>query len=78
MIRHCISSTLSVQHWKEKFELDHNCIEELRLWRTNLNSLTRFGIVSSFTRLVYSDASATGFDSVILLGLEIVLLSNIF
>ena len=39
MTRHCVLSTLSVQHWEEKIELDQYCIEELRFWRTNLNSL---------------------------------------
>ena len=45
MTRHCVLSTLSVQHWEEKIELDQYCIEELRFWRTNFPS--RFGIVSS-------------------------------
>ena len=39
MTRHCVLSTLSVQHWEEKIELDQYCIDELPFWRTNLNSL---------------------------------------
>ena len=39
MTRHCVLSTLSVQRWEEKIDLDQYCIEELRFWRTNLNSL---------------------------------------
>ena len=37
--RHCVLSTLSVQHWEEKIELHQYCIEKLRFWRTNLNTL---------------------------------------
>ena len=39
MTRDCVSSILSLQHCDEKIELDQYCIEELRFWRTNLNSL---------------------------------------
>lgn len=51
LTRHCVLSTLSVQHWEEKIQLDPEyCIEELRFWRTYLNSL-KSGIGSSFISL---------------------------
>ena len=69
MTRHCVLSTLSVQHWDEKIELDQYCIEELRFWRTNLNSLKVRDcfLIHKPQRLVYSDASATGCGSIITL-----------
>ena len=72
MIRHCVSSTLSVQHWEEKIELDQYCIEELRFWRANLNSLKVRDcfLIHKPQRFVYSDASATGCGSVITLNEE--------
>ena len=39
MTRHYVLSTLSVQYWEEKIELDQYYIEELRFWRTNFNFL---------------------------------------
>ena len=62
-------STLSVQHWDEKIELDQYCIEELRFWRTNLNSLKVRDcfLIHKPQRFVYSDASATGCGSIITL-----------
>ena len=69
MTRHCVLSTLSVQHWDEKIELDQYCIEELRFWRTNLNSLKVQDcfLIHKPQRFVYSDASATGCGSIITL-----------
>ena len=66
MTRHCVLSTLSVQHWEDKIELDQYCIEELRFWRTNLNSLKARDcfLIHKPQRFVYSDASATGCGSV--------------
>ena len=60
-------TVLSVQHWDEKIELDQYCIEELRFWRTNLNSLKvkDWFLIRKSQRFVYSDASATGCGSVI-------------
>ena len=72
MTRHYVLSTLSVQHWEEKIKLDQYCIEELRFWRTNLNSLKGRDCFLSHKpqRFVYSDASATGCGSVITLNDE--------
>ena len=72
MTRHCVLSTLNVQHWEEKIELDQYCIEELRFWRTNLNSLKVRDcfLIHKPQRFVYSDASATGCGSVITLNEE--------
>ena len=72
MTRHCVLSTLSVQRWEEKVELDQYYIEELRFWRTNLNSLKVRDCFLSHKpqRFVYSDASATGCGSVITLNKE--------
>ena len=69
MTRHCVLSTLSVQHWDDKIELDKYCIEELRFWRTNFNSLKVKDcfLIRKPQRFVYSDASATGCGSVITL-----------
>ena len=72
--RHCVLSTLShsVEHWEEKIELDQYCIEELRFWRANLNSLKvrDCSLIHKPQRFVYSDASATGCGSVITLNEE--------
>ena len=38
MTRHCILSTLSVQHWASKVKMDSYSIEELYFWENNLNS----------------------------------------
>ena len=72
MTRHCVLSTLSVQYWEEKIELDQYCIEELRFWRTNLNSLKVRDCFLSHKpqRFVHSDASSTGCGSVITLNEE--------
>jgi len=69
MTRHCVLSTLSVQHWEEKIEFDQYCIEELRFWRTNLNSLKVKDcfLIRKPQSFVYSDASATGCGSVVTL-----------
>ena len=60
--RHCVLSTLSVQHWEEKIELDQYFIEELRFWRTNLNSLKVRDcfLTHKPQRFVYSTASGRG------------------
>ena len=70
--RHCVLSTLSVQHWEEKIELDQYFIEELRFWRTNLNSLKVRDcfLTHKPQRFVYSDATASGRGSVITLNEE--------
>ena len=72
MTRHCVLSTLSVQHWEDKIELDQYCIEELRFWRANLNSLKARDcfLIHKPQRFVYSDASATGCGSVFTLNEE--------
>ena len=72
MTRHCVLSTLSVQHWEDKIELDEYCIAELRFWRANLNSLKvrNCFFIHKPQRFVYSDASATGCGSEITLNEE--------
>ena len=72
MTRHCVLSTLSVQHWEDKIELDQYCIDELRFWRANLNShkVRDCFLIHKPQRFVYSDASATGCSSVITLNEE--------
>ena len=72
LTRHCVLSTLSVQRWEEKIEFDQCCIEELRFWRINLNSLkVRDCFLSHKSQcFVYSDASATGCGSMITLNEE--------
>ena len=72
MTRHCVLSILSVQHWEQKIELDQYCIEELRFWRTNLNSLKVRDcfLIHKPQRFVYSDASSTGCGSVFTLNEE--------
>ena len=67
MTRHCVLSTLSVQHWEEKIELDQYRIEELRFWRTNLNSLKVRDcfLIHKPQCFVYSDAVANECGSVI-------------
>ena len=72
MTRHCVLSTLSVQHWEDKIELDQYFIEELRFWRANLNSLKARDcyFLHKPQRSVYSDASATGCGSVFTLNEE--------
>jgi len=69
MTRHCVMSTLSVQHWDALVNLDQYCIDELKFWRTNLNSLKvrNCFLTHKPQRFVYSDASATGCGSVITL-----------
>ena len=39
MTRHCIMSTLTVQHWDSKAKLDSYSIEVLYFWENNLNSM---------------------------------------
>ena len=72
MTRHCVMSTLSVQHWDERIRLDEYCVEELCFWRTNLNSLKvrNCFLTHKPQCFVYSDASATGCGSVINLNEE--------
>ena len=72
MTRHYVLSTLSVQYWEEKIELDQYCIEELRFWRTNLNSLkVRYCfLIHTPQRFVYADSSATGCGAEITLNEE--------
>ena len=72
MTRRCVLSTLSVQHWEEKIELDQYCIEELRFWRKNLNSLKvrNCFLIHKPQLFVYPDACATVCVSVITLNEE--------
>ena len=67
MTRHCIMSTLSVQHWNSKVKMDPYCIEELYFWKNNLNSIKvrECFLFNKPQRFAYSDASATGCGSVI-------------
>ena len=69
MTRHCVMSTLSVQHWDEEFKLDQYCIDELHFWRTNLDSIKVRDcfLLHKPQRFAYSDASTTGCGSVITL-----------
>ena len=69
MMRHCVMSTLSVQHWDEEFKLDQYCIDELHFWRTNLDSIKVRDcfLLHKPQRFAYSDASTTGCGSVITL-----------
>ena len=69
MTRHCVISTLSVQHWDEEFKLDQYCIDELHFWRTNLDSIKVRDcfLLHKPQHFAYSDASATGCGSVITL-----------
>ena len=62
-------STLSVQHWDEEFKLDQYCIDELHFWRTNLDSIKVRDcfLLHKPQRFAYSDASTTGYGSVITL-----------
>ena len=55
-------STLSVQHWDAAVNLDQYCIDELNVWRTNLNSLEvrNCFLTHKPQCFVYSEASATG------------------
>lgn len=67
MTRHCVMSTLCVDHWDSEFHLDEYCQEELYFWKnniTNINSRDCF-VTKSPNYFVYSDASATGCGSVI-------------
>ena len=69
MTRHCIMSTLSVQHWDSKIKMYSYCIEELYFWKNNLNSIKVRDcfLFNKPQRFAYSDASATGCGSVITL-----------
>ena len=51
MTRHCVLSTLSVQHWEDKIELDQYCIEELAFLEKLIWTPSRLEIVSSFISL---------------------------
>ena len=69
MTRHCIMSTLSAQYWDSEVKMDSYCIEELYFWKNNLNSIKVRDcfLFNKPQRFAYSDASATGFRSVITL-----------
>ena len=60
--RHCVMSTLCVDHWDSVFCLDDYCREELNFWKDNLINLnSRNCFVSKDpSYFVYSDDSATG------------------
>ena len=74
MTKHCVMSTLCSDRWDTEFYLNDYCQEELYFWKTNLVNINNrycfaYTCPSSF---VYSDASATGGDSVIVFNSEYV------
>ena len=74
MTRHCILSTLSVQHWDSKVKMDSYSIEEVHFWKNNLNSIKvrdcfLFNKPQCFA---YSDVSAAGCGLVITLSKDCV------
>ena len=69
MTRHCIMSTLSMQHWDSKVKMDPYCIDEIYFWKNNLNSIKVRDcfLFNKPQHYPYSDASATGCGSLITL-----------
>ena len=62
-------STLSAQHWDLKVKVDQYCIEELYVWKSNLNSMKvrDYFLNNKPQPFADSDTSATGCGSVITL-----------